>query len=140
MSAYTPMLHEELAYLSTPPEKMTKLVHTLSPQEWCERLLTFGQEKATVNFATPLTAYGDAEKLKELTFRFPLADFHVTNIKTGVIYKVTYDGSPPGHVCTGIKWYKEDGARGFCAYLPRPFKVEITVGKYVKKDITYFFD
>lgn len=118
----------------------TKLMHTLSPQEWRERLLAFGQENVTVNFATPLQAYGDAEKLKELTFRFPLADFYVTNTKTGVTYKIAYDGSPPDHVCTGIKWYKEDGARGFCAYLPRPFKVEITVGKYVKKDITYFFD
>jgi hypothetical protein len=116
-----------------------KLTHTLSSQEWRKRLLDFGQEKATVNFTTPLTAYGDAEKLKELTFRFPLADFYVTNTKTGLNYKITYDGSPPELVCTGINWYR-DGLRGQCAYLPRPFRVEMTVGNYVRKDITYFFD
>ena len=133
-------------YFLVPPKKQFKrkcppsLRHTLSSQEWRERLIAFCQENVTVNFATPLTAYGDAEKLKELTFRFPLADFHVTNIKTGVTYKITYEGSPPDEVCTGIKWYRDDGARGQCAYLPRPMKVEITVGNYVKKDITYFFD
>jgi hypothetical protein len=38
--------------------------------------------------STPLTAETDALKLKELTKRFPFADFHVTDHKLGLYYRV----------------------------------------------------
>lgn len=100
---------------------------------------TLGQEDATGNFTTPLTACGDAEKLKELTFRFPDADFHLTKTNTGACYKITYDGSLPGYMSTGIRWYKNDDMKGFCADFPRPFKIELTTRGGVKKDVTYLF-
>lgn len=113
----------------------------LSPQERRARQQKNVEEK----LSTPLEANTDALKLKELTKRFPFADFHVTDIKKDLYYRVAYNQS-------SLDWYPEmlwyndhfswfeeydNGTRFF--YFPRPCKIEITTGSGIKKDITYLF-
>jgi hypothetical protein len=94
---------------------------------------------------TPLTAKTDALKLKELTKRFPFADFHITDHKLGLYYKIAFNyaglDSMPEMLWykTQFSWFEErDNGTPFY-YFPRPFKIEITTGGF-KKDVTHLFD
>ena len=99
------------------------------------------EEKLT----TPLTAETDALKLKELTKRFPFADFHVTDHKLGLYYRVEFNNGGLDWM-PEMLWYKnqaswfeerDNGTPFF--YFPRPFKLEITTGGF-KKDVTHLFN
>ena len=99
------------------------------------------QQKLT----TPLTAEGDVLKLKELTKRFPCADFHVTDHKLGLYYRVAYNYASLDWMPemlwykTQSSWFEErDNGTPFY-YFPRPCKIEITTGGFTK-DITHLFD
>lgn len=94
---------------------------------------------------TPLTAEGDVLKLKELTKRFPFADFHVTDHKLGLYYRVAYNYASLDWMPemlwykTQSSWFEErDNGTPFY-YFPRPCKIEITTGGFTK-DITHMFD
>ena len=102
------------------------------------------QQKLT----TPLTAKTDALKLKELTKRFPFADFHVTDPKLGLYYKVAFkfpyyamDDWMPEMLWykTQSSWFEERDYGTPFYYFPRPCKIEITTGGF-KKDVTHLFD
>ena len=113
----------------------------LSPQERRARQQKNVEEK----LSTPLEANTDALKLKELTKRFPFADFHVTDIKKDLYYRVAYNQSSLDSYPEMLwyndhfSWFEEydNGTRFF--YFPRPCKIEITTGSGIKKDITYLF-
>ena len=99
------------------------------------------EEKLT----TPLTAETDALKLKELTKRFPFADFHVTDHKLGLYYKVEFNNGGLDWM-PEMLWYKstfswfEDHDNGTpFYYFPRPCKIEITTGGFTK-DVTHLFN
>ena len=119
-----------------------KSTQSLSPQERRARQQKNVEEK----LSKPLEAEGDVLKLKELTKRFPFADFHVTDIKKGLHYKVAYNQSSLDWM-PEMLWYKDhfswfeerDNGTPFF-YFPRPCKIEITTGSGIKKDITYFFE
>jgi hypothetical protein len=95
--------------------------------------------------STPLTAETDALKLKELTKRFPFADFHVTDHKLGLYYRVEFNHAAVDWM-PEMLWYKNqsswlhrerDNGTPFY-YFPRPCKIEITTGGFTK-DITHLF-
>jgi hypothetical protein len=94
---------------------------------------------------TPLTAEGDVLKLKELTKRFPFADFHVTDHKLALYYRVAYNDASVDWMPemlwykTTFSWFEErDNGTPFF-YFPRPCKIEITTGGFTK-DVTHFFN
>jgi hypothetical protein len=104
------------------------------------------QKNVEEKLSKPLEAKTDALKLKELTKRFPFASFHVTDIKKGLYYKVDFNHASVDWM-PEMLWYKDhfswfeeyDNGSPFY-YFPRPFKIEITTGSGIKKDITYFFE
>ena len=113
--------------------------------------MTLNREKMLEQkLTTPLTAETDALKLKELTKRFPCADFHVTDHKLGLYYRVAFKF--PRYACdivymmpemlwykTQSSWFEErDNGTPFY-YFPRPCKIEITTGGFTK-DVTHLFD
>ena len=131
---------------------MSSLYPKLSAEELRARELN--REKVLEQrLTTPLTAETDALKLKELTKRFPFADFHVTDPKLGLYYKVEFNF--PNYVMASMNlmpemlWYKnqdqvswldrehDNGTPFF--YFPRPCKIEITTGGF-KKDVSHLFN
>jgi hypothetical protein len=124
-----------------PLRRFASVSSTLSPEERRAR----HEKNVEAKLTTPLEAEGDALKLKEITKRFPFADFHVTDIEKGLYYKVAYHESSLGWF-QQMLWYKNhfswfeepDNGTPF-AYFPRHCKIEITMWSGVKKDITYLF-
>jgi len=129
------------------------IANKLSAEERNARMALNREKVLEEKLSTPLTAETDALKLKELTKRFPFADFHVTDHKLGLYYRVAFkfpryaggmeDSSPE------MLWYKNqdqvswlnsehDNGTPFY-YFPRPCKIEITTGGFTK-DITHMFD
>jgi hypothetical protein len=83
----------------------------------------------------------DALKLKELSQRFPLGLFHVTDHARGLYYKVEIDDA--GIDKSPVIYYFADDGRSYpCCGFPRPFKIELTVisDHHIKKDVTHFFN
>lgn len=83
----------------------------------------------------------DALKLEELSQRFPLGLFHVTDHARGLYYKVEIDDA--GIDKSPVIYYFADDGRSYpCCGFPRPFKIELTVisDHHIKKDVTHFFN
>ena len=119
--------------------------HTLSPDERNARMALNREKALEQKLTMPLTAETDALKLKELTKRFPFADFHVTDHKLGLYYRVAYNHASLDWM-PEMLWYKNqtswfeeryNGTPFF--YFPRQCKIEITTGGFTK-DITHFFN
>jgi hypothetical protein len=95
-------------------------------------------------FTTPLAAKTDAHRLKELEKRFHCADFHLTDIKNGLRYKVGYDPHTEKikseFPFPQIRCLEEDKYYPPFFCFPRPFKLEISTATGVIRDITYFFN
>ena len=125
-------------------------ISNLSVEERNARMALNRQKMLEEKLTTPLTAETDALKLKELTKRFPFADFHVTDPKLGLYYRVAFKF--PRYACdivymmpemlwykTQSSWFEErDNGTPFY-YFPRPCKIEITTGGFTK-DVTHLFD
>lgn len=94
--------------------------------------------------STPLRAKTDALKLKELTKRFPFADFHVTDHKLGLYYKIEFNYASVDWMPemlwykTQSSWFEERDYGTPFYYFPRPCKIEITTGGF-KEDVTHLF-
>ena len=124
--------------------------HTLSVEERRIQMALNREKVLEQKLTMPLTAETDALKLKELTKRFPFADFHVTDHKLGLYYRVAFKF--PRYACdivymmpemlwykTQSSWFEErDNGTPFY-YFPRPCKIEITTGGFTK-DVTHFFN
>jgi len=129
-----------MASIDNTMQPLLRFSSSLSPQE--RRALR--QKNLETKLTTPLEAEGDVLKLKELTKRFPFADFHVTDIEKGLYYKVAYNQSSldwfPEMLWydNHFSWSEEDNGTPFF-YFPRPCKIEITTWTGLKKDITYLF-
>ena len=127
-------------------EKMSALSKLSAEERYAREL---NREKVLEQkLTTPLTAETDALKLKELTKRFPFADFHVTDHKLGLYYRVAFNHASVDWM-PEMLWYKDqdqvswldreyDNGTPFF-YFPRPCKIEITTGGF-KKDITHLFN
>jgi hypothetical protein len=125
-------------------------ISNLSVEERNARMALNREKVLEQKLTTPLTAETDALKLKELTKRFPCADFHVTDHKLGLYYRVAFHF--PRYACdivymmpemlwykTQSSWFEErDNGTPFY-YFPRPCKIEITTGGFTK-DVTHLFD
>jgi hypothetical protein len=126
---------------------MTKLINmeSLSVEERRIQMALNREKVLEQKLTIPLTAEGDVLKLKELTKRFPFADFHVIDLLKGSYYRVAYNDASVDWM-PEMLWYKNqaswfeeaDNGSPFY-YFPRPFKIEITTGG-IKKDITHFFN
>ena len=126
------------------------IANNLSVEERNARMALNREKVLEQKLTTPLTAETDALKLKELTKRFPFADFHVTDHKLGLYYRVAFKF--PRYACdivymmpemlwykTQSSWFEErDNGTPFY-YFPRPCKIEITTGGFTK-DVTHLFD
>lgn len=105
------------------------------------RLETPNDVEAKLSKRLSPEANTDALKLKELTQRFPLGLFHVTDHARRLYYKVEVNDT--GVDRTPVIYYFADDGRSFpCAYFPRPFKIELTVisDHRITKDVTHFFN
>jgi hypothetical protein len=121
-------------------------MQTLSANERYNRMDLNRQKALDTKLSMPLEAKTDALKLKELTKRFPFADFHVTDIKMDLYYKVSYNHSSVDWMPEMLwyknhtSWFEEEDYGSPFYYFPRPCKITITLHNGDKKDITYFFD
>ena len=111
----------------------------MSTDEVSEFWLNHDKDLET-RLTTPLTGAGDVSKLKELTARFPSAQFHLTNKTSGVTYQLVYDSTSPE--CQAARWYRNgvgflwSSQRNF----PRPCKIVMTTVSGFKKDVSYLFN
>jgi hypothetical protein len=127
------------------------IANKLSAQERHIQMALNREKMLEQKLTTPLTAETDALKLKELTKRFPCADFHVTDPKLGLYYRVAFKF--PRYACDIVYmmpemlWYKTQSVASWFEerdngtpfyYFPRPCKIEITTGGFTK-DITHLF-
>jgi hypothetical protein len=98
------------------------------------------QKDLDERLTTPLTGAGDVGKLKELTARFPSAQFYLTNNTSGITYQLVYDSTSPE--CQAARWYR-DGV-GFLwssqRNFPRPCKIVMTTVSGFKKDVSHLFN
>jgi hypothetical protein len=122
------------------------IANELSAQERHIQMALNREKMLEQKLTTPLTAETDALKLKELTKRFPFADFHVTDHKLGLYYRVAFKFPRYEELMPEMLWYKtqsswfEERDNGTPFYdFPRPCKIEITPGGFTK-DITHLFN
>jgi hypothetical protein len=94
------------------------------------------QKDLDTRLTTPLTGKSDVSKLKELTERFPYGEFYMTNITTGIEYKVVYDSYQT------ISWYRDGAGLLFSTdrNFPRPSKIVMRTISGFKKDVTHLFN
>ena len=143
LKGLTPYFSYQLSNPSNQKQKMSTL-SKLSAEERNACMALKRENVLEQKLTTPRTAEGDVLKLKELTKRFPCADFHVTDHKLGLYYRVAYNYASLDWMPemlwykTQSSWFEErDNGTPFF-YFPRPCKIDITTGGFTK-DITHLF-